>query len=94
MDDATGENDAFALYVNPTLDGDLSDETAFASGTGALFDAGSTFGAIQLRSFDAGGAATIDEIRIGDSFASVIPEPGSLALLSLGGLAVLGRQRR
>jgi len=37
-----------------------------------------------------------DEIRVGDSFLDVtgIPEPASVALLGLGGLAMLGRHRR
>lgn len=35
----------------------------------------------------------VDEIRIGDDWASVVPEPSSLALLGLGGLVALRRQR-
>ncbi len=40
--------------------------------------------------------AIFDEFRVGTTYASVtpIPEPGSLALLGLGGLLMLGRGRR
>jgi len=39
--------------------------------------------------------ASLDEIRIGDSFFAVtgVPEPGSLALMGLGGLLLMSRRR-
>jgi hypothetical protein len=39
--------------------------------------------------------SSVDEIRIGDSFAAVtnVPEPASLALIAAGGLLITGRRR-
>ena len=36
----------------------------------------------------------IDEIRIGTTYAAVVPEPATLALIGVGGIAVLLRRRR
>ena len=40
------------------------------------------------------GAAMVDEIRFGDTWADVVPEPATLAVLGLGGLLGLSRKRR
>jgi hypothetical protein len=40
------------------------------------------------------GAEAVDEIRLGDDFADVIPEPATMTLLALGGLAALRRRRK
>lgn len=37
--------------------------------------------------------ANVDEVRFGTTFASVVPEPGSIALLGLGGLLIARRRR-
>ena len=40
------------------------------------------------------GAAMVDEIRFGDTWADVVPEPATRAVLGLGGLLGLSRKRR
>ena len=60
------------------------------------FTTGATlFGAFKgTDAFDNGAAAVIDNFYVSNTGASQIPEPGSLALLGLGGLCMLKRRLR
>lgn len=86
---ADGTDDTLTLY-NVT-DPSAPLPTAFAT-LSADFDQ-STFNVVSI-----GDAQTsiFDEIRFGTSLADVtpVPEPGSLALLGLGGLAMVRRRRK
>jgi hypothetical protein len=90
--DFAAGNDTFRLYVNPAPGGT---EPAVADATKSNLDLGSFVGV----SMSTGAANTwsIDEIRIGSTFADVVvpvPEPGSIVLTLGGGLALLWRRRR
>jgi len=54
------------------------------------------FDTISMQQRNSGGAIIYDEIRFGSTYADVIgvPEPGSLALLALGGVMIASRRRR
>lgn len=91
-------NDDLYLWVNPDLSlGEPAIGTADASSIGLwnmAFDIVST----RAGTTSAGnhGTAHFDEIRIGNRFNDVIPEPASmtLGLLSFAGIASLGFRRR
>jgi hypothetical protein len=93
---AGGVEDRFTLYINPT---DLTNE---ANLTPYLQLSHNDFGSLTGFRMFAGGdvtnfpasAAMFDEIRFGSSFAQVIPEPGSAALLMLGAAGLLVRRRK
>ncbi|MEM9416307.1 MAG: PEP-CTERM sorting domain-containing protein [Planctomycetota bacterium] len=77
-------NDIVELFVNPAAG--VEPTVAQATKT----DLNVTFNAIGFGHRDSNW--TIDEIRYGDTYADVIPEPNSLALMALGG--ILARRRR
>jgi len=88
--------DEASFYVNPDPL-DISDNDF--SVTGVTFGGSSISHVSIYRENDHFGGdfnGWFDEIRAGESFLDVtgIPEPGSLALLGLGGLLMLGRGRR
>jgi len=90
------DNNLADFYVNPDPL-DISDHDF--SATGVTFG-GSTISHVSMfreNNFSGGNfSGFFDEIRVGDSFLDVtgIPEPASVALLGLGGLAMLGHHRR
>jgi hypothetical protein len=90
-------NDNLYLWVNPDLSlGEPDIGTADASSIGLwnlAFDILST--RAGTTSSGNHGAAYFDEIRIGDTFYDVIPEPGALmlALVSLSCMGLRGRRR-
>lgn len=95
VDDGTDPRDYIRIWVNPSLDSEPLDGDATSSYGVKLSDGGFAFPgeAVNLRS---GGSfeGAVDEIRIGTTFNDVVvPEPATLGLLGLGGLAVLRRRR-
>lgn len=90
------DNDIASLYVNPLT----NTEPLVADATGAL---PSGFGFKSL-SYDGGnstGTSSFDRVIFADTFAeaasldiAVVPEPASVALISIGGLLLVGRRRR
>lgn len=86
--DFVAGNDTATLYVNPTPGG-----AAPASGT-VKNDIDLT-NVTQL-GLTASGAFSVDEIRIGDTFADVtpVPEPTTVGAIALVGAAALLRRRR
>jgi hypothetical protein len=98
--DVTGPlNDTFSLYVNPTDLAVEGNNTAYLNsgyvGTGAEQ---TTVSAINFRQGSATSAAalTADNLMVGTTFAdvTVIPEPSSLAIGMVGGLAALVAWKR
>jgi hypothetical protein len=74
-------NDRFSLYVNPTPGGP-------EPGSASAFKNDSNLGTVSGLTLYSTGAFSIDELRVGDTFADVtpvVPEPGAL----LGGCAAL-----
>jgi hypothetical protein len=87
--DFTSGIDKFTLYVNATPGGPEP-----SSGT---VKQDSNVGTISSLTLYSTGAYSVDEIRIGTTFADVVPaavpEPSSIVLVALGGLGVLGAMR-
>lgn len=94
--DINGTADRLTLYINP---GNLLNESSL---TPYLVLDHNDFGSLTgLRLFSGGNATgfpasggQFDEIRLGTTFAQVVPEPGSAALLASGGMALLIRRRK
>lgn len=74
------------LWINAIAEGDTS--IAGAAGASSL-----AVNAFALRQGGGGSTQTIDNLILGDSFAAVVPAPGTLALLGLGGLVAARRRR-
>ena len=90
-----GVNDTFSLYVNPIFDNrslltaELQSNWNSTTGT----EPATFISALNLRQGSASAAPTVyvEEIRIGDTLAdvSIIPEPSTNSLISLGLLAIM-----
>ncbi len=88
----SGRFDRVDLFVNPftlTEPGTPSASFTLDSGVASL----STF-YIRTANLEGGDAYVVDELRIGDEYISVVPEPGAMALGGFGILAIFGRFRR
>lgn len=88
---AAGADEQWTVWLDPTDESDTPDiQTTKDLGYTEL-------AAVQMWYANYNFANTddtyIDDLRIGSSFQSVIPEPSSLALLGLGGLLIIRRRR-
>ena len=92
---SAASDDAVSLWVNPS---DLSSEagsTNFVTLSGFDFR-GNSASNISLARFTGSGSASWDEIRVGTAWADVtpVPEPSTVALLSLTGIAAIAYRIR
>ncbi|MEM1211586.1 MAG: PEP-CTERM sorting domain-containing protein [Planctomycetota bacterium] len=87
-------NDDFEIWFNPD---DISSEAALGTADIQFLDGANTpnFNRFRLEGGNFPTDLQFDEIRLGTTFADVvpIPEPGSLALIGLGGLVIAARRR-
>lgn len=81
------------LYLNPDSFSEPGTATATATSTAGTGAATMSNFILRTARLEAGDSYLVDELRIGTTYADVIPEPGT-ALLALGGLAVLAARRR
>jgi hypothetical protein len=82
-----GNNDTLAVYTNPTLGSEPGSPTGSISGLDLSFDMVGT-------AHFSNGIITADEIRVGSTYRSVVPEPSALAAAALAVAGCLLRQRR
>ncbi|MEM7627604.1 MAG: PEP-CTERM sorting domain-containing protein [Planctomycetota bacterium] len=101
INDAEGDDDTWYLYANPDTSSAPAVGDALLTGTGQLWDGDTTFGPAALRFVEPAGNVTdvtttftADELRIGTTFESVIPEPGSIGLLGLASTLIFARRRK
>lgn len=98
LDNTTTTADTVNVWINPTLGGVLGspnltwgsqDMSAINGIRISAQGLNTTYGSV-------GGEEQVDEINIGDTVASVepVPEPASMALAGLGGLALLALKRQ
>jgi hypothetical protein len=86
---AAAANDVFTLYVNPTPGG--------AEPAGGTVKSDANLPLVTGLTLYSTGAFSADELRVGNTFASVtpaVPEPAILTLMALGATALVARPRR
>jgi hypothetical protein len=94
-------DDTASIWINPAL-GAPAPAASAQSSTGAdIYATTATTYFSNIKSFtvrsntNAPGNITVDELRVGLSYADVVvPEPTTAALLGIAGLAALGQRRR
>jgi hypothetical protein len=84
----TATNDLFTLYVNPT--------PGAAEPSSGLLKNDANLGVVNGLTIYSTGAFSIDEIRLGDTFADVtpVPEPGAVTATCVLSCLLLGRRGR
>jgi hypothetical protein len=83
------------LFVNPTSDVESSTNCAYyLKSVGDTTIASATEYVFRNASYVAGGVTYIDNFALGQTFADVVPEPMTMGLLVVGGIATLLRRRR
>lgn len=94
-------NDRARVWINPTSGlGQATEPAATLTAQGATADLNDieSFLLFQTATSTTNtlgeGGVQVDELRVGDSWQSVTPEPSALALLGLGGVLFLRRGRR
>lgn len=103
VDNTTAVDTYYAWFnTNPSLLG--NNANAPANGTADVSSSGADLSSVNVIRFQAGGFNangtnaffTVDEVRLGDSFADVtpVPEPAIFGLAALGGLALLALRRK
>ena len=79
------------IWLNPVAE---TDPGVTASDAPGLIDI-SSYGFRQSLATGSGmGTLTVDDLRVGTTFAEVVPEPSTIALLCLGAVALLARRFR
>ena len=86
-----GDDDQITMWIDPT--GVETGTSLTATDTDTLSWTAPTYFVVYSNGIAADNVK-VDNVRIGTTWASVVPEPGSLALLGLGGLCMLKRRRR
>lgn len=90
-------NDTFELYVNPTDLSVAGNNATYLNFTwnGTTAEA-SSYAEVNFRQGTSSSAPseTVDNLVVSETFADVVPEPATLALLTLGGVAGLAVIRR
>lgn len=89
-----GGQDHVNLYIDPTPGLGAPDVAAAVS---ADTTRSASFDRVRIQSGNGQAPVQFDELRVGSTFASVVPgvpEPATLGLIGFAGLAILGRRRR
>lgn len=93
---AGSNNDVAQMWINPTPGGAQPAATLTSAPGGSVADSFASLSTFNLRNVNTVGTATayFDELRVGDDWASVTPEPTSLTLLAGASLLISSRRRR